>query len=268
MSLKFYFLITVAVFILGVPLHTSQTAQEFERKTTASQAAGQKRINPKLNQTLLNAAKNNDAKKIEELLNAEEIPNVNAQNTGSWPALIWAAYHGNTTVVQALIGAGADVNATDGYGNTALGWAALHGHTAAVQALIGAGAVVNAKDDGGNIALMQAADNGRTENVQILLKAGANSMLKNEEGQTALMIVEKKIQRNPQNAELRKIEKMLQDAENAYMAKRMNLPGRALEIGFATTGQNALPEEVVERVHEYLGVTGVPTHSRAKPSIP
>jgi ankyrin repeat protein len=50
---------------------------------------------------------------------------------------------GRTATVQALIGAGADLNLQDKFGVTALMWASRKGHTATVQALIGAGADLN-----------------------------------------------------------------------------------------------------------------------------
>ena len=52
-------------------------------------------------------------------------------------------------------------------------WAADFGYTAAVQALLDAGADVNAKDKEGVTALMEAQENGHTEVVEILKKAGA-----------------------------------------------------------------------------------------------
>ena len=80
---------------------------------------------------------------------------------------------------------------------TALIGAVIKGHMETVQALLAAGADVNAKDNDGDFALMFAARNGHTETVQILLAAGAEVNAKNNNGDIALMYsVEKKQHRN------------------------------------------------------------------------
>ncbi len=48
--------------------------------------------------------------------------------------------------VRALIAAGADVNVADGDGTTALHWAAYHGDSELVAALLAAGARVTRRD--------------------------------------------------------------------------------------------------------------------------
>jgi ankyrin repeat protein len=60
---------------------------------------------------------------------------------------------------------------------TALMWASKQGHTATVQALIGAGAELNRPGCGS--ALMYASEEGHTATVQALLGAGANPDLQN-----------------------------------------------------------------------------------------
>ncbi|MDA2938760.1 ankyrin repeat domain-containing protein, partial [Acidobacteria bacterium AH-259-A15] len=60
--------------------------------------------------------------------------------------LIEAARNGQTEKIQALLRAGADVNAKDAAGFTALRYAALRGYTSAVETLLEAGADVNVKD--------------------------------------------------------------------------------------------------------------------------
>jgi hypothetical protein len=54
-------------------------------------------------------------------------------------------YASSPEAVAALIGAGADVNATDAVGTTPLMCAAFHGHTGAVRALLAAGASPTAR---------------------------------------------------------------------------------------------------------------------------
>ncbi len=51
--------------------------------------------------------------------------------------------------------------------------AAFHGHTAIVEALLAAGAKVNAKNNDGKTALSIAAEKGHTDIVELLKKAGA-----------------------------------------------------------------------------------------------
>ncbi len=58
----------------------------------------------------------------------------------SEPSLIRAAKEGDTETVKTLLAAGADVHAKDRDGETALMQAAWHGHTAIVQILKEAGA--------------------------------------------------------------------------------------------------------------------------------
>ncbi len=58
-----------------------------------------------------------------------------------------AASIGDVEEIQALVGKGADVNATDGSGCTALHWAASSRNVEAVQAVLDKGANVNVKID-------------------------------------------------------------------------------------------------------------------------
>jgi ankyrin repeat protein len=77
--------------------------------------------------------------------------------------------------VKLLIAAGAKVNAQEGWrGQTPLMWAAAEGHSEAVQALIAAGAEINARSKAGFTPLLFAVREGRAEVVKILLKAGAS----------------------------------------------------------------------------------------------
>ena len=75
-------------------------------------------------------------------------------------ALHIAAFWGRLEVVEFLVGAGADVNATNNDGDTALHLAAWEGHLEVVEFLVGAGADVNAADDDGDTALHLAARHG------------------------------------------------------------------------------------------------------------
>jgi cytohesin len=66
--------------------------------------------------------------------------------------------------------------------------AAMNGKAPAVEALLKAGADVNAVDDDGWTALMYCDG---VDNVRLLLKAGADMTVRNKEGQTALAVAAK-----------------------------------------------------------------------------
>ncbi len=78
-----------------------------------------------------------------------------------------------TSIVKALIEAGADVNAKTG-GSTPLHWAARHGHIEVVKILFAAGADVNARQWRGETPLYQAIQGTNIEMTKLLLKAGAD----------------------------------------------------------------------------------------------
>ncbi len=99
-----------------------------------------------------------------------------------------AAQHGDKAGVKALLAKKADVNVAQADGTTALHWAAYKNDAEMVDALIRAGAKVDAQTrDGGITALSLAASNGNGAAVEALLKGGANPNLAIEEGETPLM---------------------------------------------------------------------------------
>jgi serine/threonine-protein phosphatase 6 regulatory ankyrin repeat subunit B len=88
-------------------------------------------------------------------------------------ALVFAATHGHTEVVQLLLAKGANVNAKDETGYTALINASAYGHKEVVQLMLGKGADVNAKANNGTSALSIASQHGDNEIKELLIKAGA-----------------------------------------------------------------------------------------------
>ncbi|MDH5726788.1 MAG: ankyrin repeat domain-containing protein, partial [Nitrospira sp.] len=102
--------------------------------------------------------------------------------------LFQAAGSGNVAQVQALLAAGADVNAKMPDGSTALMAASTNDHVVVVQALLAASADVNAKGTtDGVTALMLASLEGHVAVVQALLATGADVNAKIPNGWTALM---------------------------------------------------------------------------------
>lgn len=88
--------------------------------------------------------------------------------------LLSAARRGDARVVQALLQAGADVNANEDDGSTALVRACFHGHERVAHVLLEANANVNHQNAKQRTALMYAAQNGHDLCARILLEAGAD----------------------------------------------------------------------------------------------
>ena len=121
----------------------------------------------------------------------------NARDATGATLLMTAAGTGNLAVVNALLAAGADVNAVDERGWGALMKAVYNadldrGFPDVVQALIDAGANIEAAIAYGVRPLMLAAGYGEAAVVQVLLDAGADFRARNEGGRTALMMVKDK----------------------------------------------------------------------------
>ncbi|MDE3156882.1 MAG: ankyrin repeat domain-containing protein [Acidobacteriota bacterium] len=100
-----------------------------------------------------------------------------------------AAMHRDAAAVKTLLQQGGDVNAAQGDGMTALHWAALNGDVDLVQMLVYAGANLDATTRlGGYTPLHLAARDGRAAVVEALLKAGASTKTATTSGTTALML--------------------------------------------------------------------------------
>ena len=104
-------------------------------------------------------------------------------------ALHWAVHFDDVNMVQMLIGAGANVKATNRFGVTPLALACQNGNAAIVEKVIKAGADPNAAlSELGDTPLMMAARTGNVGTVRVLLDNGANVNAKeNSRSQTALM---------------------------------------------------------------------------------
>jgi ankyrin repeat protein len=100
--------------------------------------------------------------------------------------LITGARHGNLGMIQAALGAGASVQATDEIGRTALMWAAFRGEKDTVSYLIDNGSDVNAGDSRDRTALMWAAVAGNGEVIGVLLHHGADIGLVDANGTDAI----------------------------------------------------------------------------------
>jgi uncharacterized protein len=101
------------------------------------------------------------------------------------PMLVVASRAGWVPTVDALLRAGAKVDAKNGFGDTAIMVASLGGHLVLVKKLKALGAEINPS---GWTPLAYAAAGGKTEVVRYLLEVGANPNALSPNGTTALMM--------------------------------------------------------------------------------
>ncbi|KAK2814216.1 hypothetical protein FQN49_008257 [Arthroderma sp. PD_2] len=99
---------------------------------------------------------------------------INAQGGKYGTALGAASNEGFTAISQFLLDNGADVNLTDGWGESALTFASRRGHEDVVQLLLNNGADINAQGRRYGTALQAASYRGYKGVVQLLLDRGAD----------------------------------------------------------------------------------------------
>ena len=118
---------------------------------------------------------------------------VNASNQYGDTALMVAVLNNvNPEVIVILLKNGADINAEDMYGNTALSSAAGSGYTEILSILLRNGADVNARDGiSGWTALMCAVNNTEPESISILLRNGVDASIRDNYGERAIDIASK-----------------------------------------------------------------------------
>ena len=135
---------------------------------------------------LADAVERNERGRVEALLAAGA--DVNAAQPDGMTALHWAAYRDDLEAARKLLRAGADVTAENRYGVTPLTPACINGNGAMVELLLAAGADANTSSSGGETVLQLAARTGEIAPVRALLARGAEvNAVAGETGQTALM---------------------------------------------------------------------------------
>lgn len=118
--------------------------------------------------------------------------NVNAKIYKKGPTLLmWAITHHRIDIFEHLIRLGADVSKRHG-GWNALHFAVLNGSTSMVRALLRAGADVDVLTRDGWTPLMLAVYFRRSEIIQLLLSYNANIFIRNYEGFMALELAHAK----------------------------------------------------------------------------
>jgi ankyrin repeat protein len=97
-----------------------------------------------------------------------------------------AAWHGYTAVVELLLKAGAEPNASN-RGETPLTLAIMQGQESVVLTLLHHGANPDTMGSDSKSVLMQSAERGDVKMLRALIEAGANVNLRDQGGGTALM---------------------------------------------------------------------------------
>jgi hypothetical protein len=101
------------------------------------------------------------------------------------PALVNAVVERTPGLVDDLLDAGADIEATTAFGDTPLMMAVAFWRTEALETLLARRAEVNGRDQRGETALMYAAKSNNRAMVERLLQAGADASLRDARGRSA-----------------------------------------------------------------------------------
>lgn len=105
---------------------------------------------------LHHAAKIGNLEMVGLLLSTGQV-DVNAQDSGGWTPIIWAAEHKHIEVIRMLLTRGADVTLTDNEENICLHWASFTGSAAIAEVLLNARCDLHAVNYHGDTPLHIAA---------------------------------------------------------------------------------------------------------------
>lgn len=136
--------------------------------------------------TFVNAVERGDVTVATVMLRLGANPNVNGNSSqeAGRPLLIQAVVNGQTTLVEALLRYGAEVDAVDKSGSTALLWAVEKGHIHMLPLLFDAGSDIASPRN--RYAINIAVNRDRPEALKILLANGADANVEINEGETPL----------------------------------------------------------------------------------
>jgi ankyrin repeat protein len=135
---------------------------------------------------LMEAAKNNDQKKMEDLI--KQGANVNSADDKGRTPLMYAAQAGSQQAIEELVkNHHADVNARDVNDQTALMKSAIMGKNDGVKFLLDNKAKIDAYDKFGRTALTYSARQNHTEVLKTLLHKNADPNIRDEDGRSPLM---------------------------------------------------------------------------------
>uniref|UniRef100_A0A674N186 Euchromatic histone-lysine N-methyltransferase 2 n=1 Tax=Takifugu rubripes TaxID=31033 RepID=A0A674N186_TAKRU len=136
---------------------------------------------------LHHAAKLGNLEIVNMLLETGQV-DVNAQDSGGWTPIIWAAEHKHLDVIKVLLNRGADVNIADKELNVCLHWAAYAGSVDIAELVLNAGCSLSSVNTHGDTPLHIASREGYLECVRLFLSRGADIDIMNREGDTPLTL--------------------------------------------------------------------------------
>ncbi|XP_062265391.1 histone-lysine N-methyltransferase EHMT2 isoform X1 [Platichthys flesus] len=142
---------------------------------------------------LHHAAKQGNLEMVRMLLETGQV-DVNAQDSGGWTPIIWAAEHKHLDVIKVLLNRGADVTISDKSPlslqelNVCLHWAAYAGNVDIAELVLNAGCSLASVNMHGDSPLHIAAREGYLECVTLFLSRGADIDVMNREGDTPLTL--------------------------------------------------------------------------------
>ncbi|XP_074543078.1 histone-lysine N-methyltransferase EHMT2 isoform X2 [Halichoeres trimaculatus] len=136
---------------------------------------------------LHHAAKLGNLEIVNMLLETGQV-DVNAQDSGGWTPIIWAAEHKHVEVIRALLNRGADVTINDKELNVCLHWAAYAGNVDIAELVLNAGCSLTSVNVHGDTPLHIAAREGYLDCVTLFLSRGADIDVINREGDTPLTL--------------------------------------------------------------------------------
>ncbi|CAL8365733.1 unnamed protein product [Arctogadus glacialis] len=136
---------------------------------------------------LHHAAKQGNLQLVHLLLETGQV-DINAQDSGGWTPIIWAAEHKHMDVIRALLSRGADVTIQDKEMNMCLHWASFAGSVDIAELVLNAGCSLSSVNMHGDMPLHIAAREGFLECVTLFLSRGSNIDTTNREGDTPLSL--------------------------------------------------------------------------------
>uniref|UniRef100_A0A8C3MVW8 Uncharacterized protein n=1 Tax=Geospiza parvula TaxID=87175 RepID=A0A8C3MVW8_GEOPR len=149
-------------------------------------AYSQVRDTPEDGSTCLHhAAKNGNLEMVELLLSTGQV-DVNAQDSGGWTPIIWAAEHKHIEVIRRLLTRGADVTLTDNEENICLHWASFTGSAEIAEVLLNAQCDLHAVNFHGDTPLHIAARESYHDCVSLFLSRGPHPEVRKQGRATPL----------------------------------------------------------------------------------